>query len=186
MRGGGYWVTDSMQTNYKPKYLLPLKGGARTIKMIDDTANVPLNEMTVFITGDGSIANPLAPKTIWTNETNLTLTNSSGYQIPFTNNGVISFTGPNGLKAFQFNGTGAYIQGADNPDLQFTGDMSLSLWLRPADASGPLSGSGSNWHTIVGKGQLTGGSNEIDNYQLVQMGNQMYFEWNDAGTGLPL
>ena len=184
-RGGGYWVTDTMQTNEKTKYMLSLKGGAWTLKMVDDTANVILNEMTVSIAGNGSfVVNPLAPHTIWTNTTALSLTNSSGYSIPFTNNGVIPFTGPNGMRAFQYNGTGAYIQGQDNPDLQFTGDMSLSLWLRPADASGPLSGSGSNWHTIVGKGQLTGGSNEVDNYQLVQMGNQMYFEWNDVGTGL--
>jgi hypothetical protein len=124
MRGGGYWVTNSMQTYNKPKYMLPLRGGDWTIKMIDDTANVPLTEMTIFIPGNGSVANPLAPKTIWTNETNLTLTNSSGYQIPFTNNGVISFIGPNGLQAFQFNGTGAYIQGANNPDLSYIQETS--------------------------------------------------------------
>jgi hypothetical protein len=185
IRGGGFWVTDNMQTTNKNKYLIPLKGGNWMVKMIDDTANVVLMESTVSITGNGSLSNPLSPSTIWTNSTGqLSLTNSSGYAIPFTNNGTIPFIGPNGLPAFQFNGTGAYIQGADNPGLEFTGDMSLSLWLDPADASGPLSGSGSNWHTVVGKGLLTGGSNEIDNYQLVQMGNQMYFEWNDVGTGL--
>ncbi len=120
MRGGGFWVTDSMQTYSKPKYMLPLKSGDWMIKMIDDTANVPLTEMMVSVTGTGSTTNPLAPTTIWTNETNPTLTNSSGYQIPFTNNGVIPFSGPNGLQAFRFNGSGAYIQGSDNPDLSFT------------------------------------------------------------------
>lgn len=173
MRGGGYWVTDSMQTNYKPKYLLPLKEGAWTIKMIDDTADVPLNEMTVFITGNASIANPLAPKTIWTNAPNITLTNSSGYQIPFTNNGVIPFTGPNGLKAFQFNGSGAYIQGANNPDLSYTGDLSLSLWLQPTPAG--VNG----YHQLVGKG-APGDTNE--NYDMFIINQRLYFEWTDRTT----
>ncbi|MCX6681638.1 MAG: LamG domain-containing protein [Methanoregula sp.] len=173
MRGGGYWVTDSMQTNYKPNYLLPLRGGDWIIKMIDDTANVPLNEMTVFITGNGSIANPLAPKTIWTNTTNITLTNSSGYQIPFTNNGVIPFTGPNGLKAFQFNGSGAYIQGANNPDLSYTGDLSLSLWLQPTPAG--VNG----YHQLVGKGAQ---SDTNENYDMFIINQRLYLELTDRNT----
>jgi len=175
MRGGGYWVTDSMQTNYKPKYLLPLKGGTWTIKMIDDTANVPLVEMIASITGNGSAPNPLAPKTIWTNETNLTLTNSSGYPIPFTNYGVTPFVGPNGLQMFKYNGTGAYILGADNPDLTFTGDISISLWMQPTSAAA------SNYATaIVGKG-MAGDAN--DNYDLFITNGKLYMEWSDRTTG---
>ena len=170
-RGGGYWVTDTMQTNEKTKYMLSLKGGAWTIRMIDDTANVILNEFTVAIAGNGSfIANPLAPTTIWTNTTDLSLTNSSGYSIPFTNNGVVPITGPNGLKAFQYNGTGAYIQGADNPDLGFTGDLSLSLWAQPTAAG--VNG----YHQIVGKG-APGDTNE--NYDMFIINQKVYFEWTD-------
>jgi hypothetical protein len=170
-RGGGYWVTDTMQTNEKTKYMLSLKGGAWTLKMIDDTANVILNEMTVSIAGNGSfIANPLAPHTIWTNTTDLSLTNSSGYSIPFTNNGVIPFVGPNGLQAFQYNGSGAFIQGTDNPDLSYTGDLSLSLWLQPTQAG--VNG----YHQLVGKG-APGDTNE--NYDMFIINQRLYFEWTD-------
>ena len=174
MRGGGYWVTDTMQTNQKIKYMVPPRGGAWTIRMVDDTANVILNEMTVSIAGNGSfIANPLAPHTIWTNTTDLSLTNSSGYQIPFENYGVIPFPGPNGLQMFQFNGTGAYIQGADNPDLDYTGDLSLSLWLQPTSAG--VNG----YHQIVGKGQ-PGDTDE--NYDMFIVNQRLYFEWTDSTT----
>jgi hypothetical protein len=173
MRGGGFWVTDSMQTYSKPRYMLPLKSGEWMIKMIDDTGNVPLAEMLVLVIGNGSATNPLAPKTIWTNETNPTLTNSSGYQIPFTNNGVIPFNGPNGLQAFQFNGSGAYIQGADNPDLSFTGDLSLSFWLQPTP-------SGVNsYHQLIGKGS-PGDTN--DNYDMFIINQRLYLEWTDRNT----
>jgi hypothetical protein len=174
-RGGGYWVTDTMQTNEKTKYMLPLKSGAWTLKMVDDTANFILNEMTVSIAGNGSFApNPLAPLTIWTNTTDLSLTNSSGYSIPFTNYGVVPFTGPNGLRMFRYNGTGAYIQGEDNPDLDYTGDLSLSLWLQPTTTSG--------YHQIVGKGQ-SGDANE--NYDMFLINNKLYFEWTDPVTNTP-
>jgi hypothetical protein len=175
MRGGGFWVTDTMETNNKQKYMLPLKGGAWTIKMIDDTANVPLVEMTASITGNGSTPNPLAPTTIWTNETNMTLTNSSGYPIPFTNYGVTPFVGPNGLQMFKYNGTGAYILGADNPDLTFTGDMSISLWMQPTSAAASNSAT-----AIVGKG-TTGDAN--DNYDMFITSGKLYMEWSDKNTG---
>ena len=37
------------------------------------------------------------------------------------------------------------------------------------------------WHTIIGKGILYPNSTEFDNYQLVAIGNKLYFEW--SGTG---
>ena len=175
-RGGGYWVTDTMQTNEKTKYMLSLKGGTWTLKMVDDTANVILNEFTVSIAGNGSfVANPLAPTTIWTNTTDLSLTNSSGYPIPFTNYGVTPFVGPNGLQMFKYNGTGAYIQGADNPDLTFTGDMSISLWMQPTSAA-----AGNYATAIVGK-STTGDAN--DNYDIFITSGKLYMEWSDKNTG---
>jgi hypothetical protein len=168
-----YWVTDTMQT--KKQDIFSLKSGTWTLKMVDDTANVILNEFTVSIAGNGSfVANPLAPKTIWTNSTDLSLTNSSGYSIPFTNNGVVPFTGPNGLRMFRYNGTGAYIQGEDNPDLDYTGDLSLSLWLQPTTTIG--------YHQIVGKGQ-SGDTNE--NYDMFLIDKKLYFEWTDPVTNTP-
>jgi hypothetical protein len=65
----------------------------------------------------------------------------------------------------------------NDPTLSFTGDMAISLWMRPTTAGDP--GDPSTWHQIIGKGALSG-TTENDNYQLFQMGNQLVFEWNDA------
>jgi hypothetical protein len=63
---------------------------------------------------------------------------------------------------------------ANDPGLSMTGDMAISLWMRP-----DTTGSGTNsWHTVIGKGQIVSGV-ENDNYQLVTVGNDLYFEWND-------
>lgn len=164
-----YKVTDSLVN--KSTRIRDIPKGTWTIKMIDNTNNVALTEMTVLVTGSGFIVNPTGSTTIWTNATNLTLTNSTGYQIPFTNYGVIPYVGPNGLQMFSFNGTGAYITGADNPDLDFTGDLSLSLWLDPDTTSG--------YHEIVGKGQA-GDTNE--NYEMFLINGRIYFEWTDESS----
>jgi hypothetical protein len=164
-----YKVSDTVTD--KSTQLRDIPKGEWTIKMIDDTADLPLNEMTVFVPGSGFTVNPLGSTVIWTNSTDLSLTNSTGYQIPFTNYGVNQSIGPNGLRMFSFNGTGAYITGADNPDLDFTGDLSLSLWLDPDTTSG--------YHEIVGKGQA-GDANE--NYEMFLINGRIYFEWTDEAS----
>jgi len=174
------WVTDSPQKVVAAaSQIRPFAQGLWTIKMIDNTANVPLTQMTVNIGPNNAITNPQSGSTTWANGS-WNLVNSSGYQINFTNYGVTPLTGPGGTNAFNFNGA-SYVSGQDNPGLDFTGDMSLSLWIDPTTATGPLSGSGSNWGNLVGKGSITGGQ-ENDNYQLAQMGNQLYFEWGDTST----
>jgi hypothetical protein len=76
---------------------------------------------------------------------------------------------------FTYNGTGAYILGADNPDLTFTGDMSISLWMQPT------SGAASSFATsIVGK-STTGDAN--DNYDIFITSGKLYMEWSDKNTG---
>jgi flagellin-like protein len=77
----------------------------------------------------------------------------------------------------------SYLTIPNDPGLSATGDMSLSIWIDPTTANGPLDGSGSNWGTLIGKGSISSSGQENDNYQLVQMGNQVYFEWGDTGTG---
>jgi len=69
---------------------------------------------------------------------------------------------------------------ADDPGLSMTGDMAISLWMKPT-ATG-LSTNTNNWHQIIGKGSIDGSNNEIDNYQLFQIGDKLVFEWNDAVT----
>ena len=176
------WVTDSAQRVLaSANQIRPFSYGDYTITMVDNVANVPLTTMDVTIGAGSSLYNPGSGSTTWANGS-WNLVNSSGYQIPFTNFGVTPTTGPGGTNAFYFNGS-SYVTGQDNAGLSFTGDMSLSLWLDPTTATGPLSGDGSNWGTIVGKGSIDSSGQENDNYQLVQMGNQIYFEWGDTATG---
>ena len=178
------WVTDSAQrVAASANIIRPFSYGVYTITMVDNIASVPLTAMDVTIGSGSSLYNPGSSTGGWGNGTGgMSMVNSSGYQIPFSNFGVTPLSGPGGTSAYYFNGS-SYVTGQDNAGLQFTGDMSLSLWLKPTTAGAPLDGSGSNWGTIVGKGSIDGSGNENDNYQLVQMGNQIYFEWGDTATG---
>jgi hypothetical protein len=66
----------------------------------------------------------------------------------------------------------------NDPTLSFTGkNLALSMWIKPDQASTNTADT-SKWYTLLGKGQLVGGV-ESDNYQIVQIGNQVYFEWTD-------
>jgi len=177
-----YWATDSSaRVLASANQIRPFSHGTWTISMIDNVAHVPLTIMTANIVSGSSLTNVNGSTTRWMNGS-WNLVNSSGYLINFTNYGVTPLTGPGGTNAFYFNGS-SYVAGQDNTGLQFTGDMSLSLWIDPTTANGPLSGSGSNWGTLVGKGSINPSGQENDNYQLVQMGNQIYFEWGDTSTG---
>lgn len=171
--GYNFLVTDNL-TNIPPQSVKPTSPlGEWTITMIDTIAKVPLTEMKVRLgTGNSSFFNPLAALMTWTNTGEYV--NSSGYKVPFTNNGVNAITGPGFLKAYSFNGTGAYIQGSDNPDVSFTGSMGISLWMQPTTA-------GSNgYHEILGKGS-NGDVN--DNYDLFIIDRKLWFEWTDKVTG---
>lgn len=168
---GNYYYTDSLQ-NFGPNpQILPLSQGTWTITMYDKTANVPLTEMKVNIGSDSSSTNPFLP-----NYT-LCLTGvcgSKGSGVANNSYNITYGTGPGGMTALQFNGINSNISIPNNPDLSFTGDMTISLWMAP-DTSGSTP---ADWHTVLGKGQIVGGV-EDDNYRLVTIGNDLYFEWND-------
>lgn len=68
----------------------------------------------------------------------------------------------------------------NDPTLSYTGDMTLSVTIRPATAGN--ANDPNTWHQIVGKGQLDASNNEIDNYQLFQIGDKLVFEWNDRNN----
>lgn len=89
-------------------------------------------------------------------------------------------TSPCNMSYSTFSGTN-YITFPDDPTLKYTGDMSIAVSIRPT-ATGNSNSTG-NWHQIIGKGVTVGVGNENDNYQLFQMGDRLYFEWNDADTG---
>jgi hypothetical protein len=167
-------VTDSKDAlAAAPAQIRPISPkGTWTIVMVDSLANVPLTEMQVNVGSDINTVNPLMATTVWSN--NGEYVNTSGYHIPFTNYGVVPITGPRGLFAYSFNGTGAYIQGTDNPDVTFTGDMSISLWMQPTAAG--VNG----YHEIAGKGS-DGDVN--DNYDLFLIDQKLWFEWTDKNTG---
>ncbi len=171
-RTGNYHYTDSIQIiGSNISQIKPLSQGIWTVIMYDKTANVPLTQMTAKIGSDSSSSNLELP-----NYT-LCLTGvcgSKGSGVANNSYNVTYGTGPGGMTALQFNGINSNISIPNNPDLTFTGDMSISLWMAP-DTTGSTP---ADWHTVLGKGQIVGGV-EDDNYQLVTIGNDLYFEWND-------
>jgi|WetSurMetagenome_2_1015567.scaffolds.fasta_scaffold06394_3 hypothetical protein len=84
-----------------------------------------------------------------------------------------STTGPGNMSVTHFNGA-SYLSIANDPGLSATGDMALSLWMKPTSTS--------TWNQIIGKGSIDSTGAENDNYQLFQMGDKLVFEWNDAVT----
>jgi hypothetical protein len=71
-----------------------------------------------------------------------------------------------------FDGSTQYYQYPNDPSLVFTGDLGISMWIDPTNLN--------VWNTIIGKGILNSDNSEYDNYQLVAIGNVLYFEWNNA------
>jgi hypothetical protein len=169
----GYHVTNAgTMIAFNKSNLKPFARGEWTVTMYDQVASVPLTEMKVRIGSDSPWFNPLGGSMVWTNFGQFI--NKSGYLVPFTNYNVGNFTGPGGMRAYSFNGVNSYIQGVDNPDLTFTGDMGLSFWLQPTAA-------GTNgYHEILGKGS-NGDVN--DNYDLFIINQRLWFEWTDRNTG---
>ncbi|NMB79651.1 MAG: LamG domain-containing protein [Methanomicrobiales archaeon] len=167
----GYHVTDSAEmiafNRTKIRPFTPQ--GTWTLTMVDKTADVPLTDMKVLIGAESPSYNPLGGSMTWTNFGQFI--NKTGYLLPFTSYNVGNFTGPGGMKAFSFNGVSSYIQGVDNPDVSFTGNMGISLWLQPSTTTG--------YHEILGKGTA---SDTNDNYDLFIIDRTLWFEWTQEGT----
>lgn len=89
---------------------------------------------------------------------------------------------PGNMPCSHFNNSG-YVSVPNDPTLSFKGNaLALSLWINPNRATTSTSDT-TNWYTLLGKGQLFANSTEVDNYQLTQIGDEIYFEWTDAVTG---
>jgi FlaG/FlaF family flagellin (archaellin) len=91
---------------------------------------------------------------------------------------VNSTLGPGNMSYRTFNGVNQYMEYPNDPNLKFTGDLGISMWIQPLDLGDPANSG--YWHTIIGKGILNPDSSEFDNYQVVAIGNKLYFEWNNA------
>jgi hypothetical protein len=171
-QSNNYRLTDSLASiSYAPAQIKPFALGEYQINMIDNTAHVPMNIMTVKITGNGTSSSSGSLSLPLLN----TLPNSSWV----VHGGVTNTTDTSGLTVYNFDGTSGYLSATANPALSFTGNLSLSLWMNPTSTGS--SGSSSNWHTIIGKGYVAGVNNENDNYQLMQLGDKLLFEWTDTG-----
>jgi len=168
-QSANYRLTDSLNSISSAAQLRPFALGDYQITMRDNSANVPLTVMKVRITGNGTGSG---------SQFSLPVLNTLPNATSMLHGGITNYTDASGLKMYTFDGSTGYMSATSNPALAFTGELSLSLWMNPT-TTGPSTNS-ANWHTIIGKGQLNGVNSENDNYQLMQLGNQLLFEWNDA------
>jgi hypothetical protein len=92
------------------------------------------------------------------------------------NNPGTGFTGsPMNMTYRTFNGVNQYMTIPDDPSLTYTGDLSISMWIRPSTTSGV--------HQVIGKGKQINANTEDKNYDLYTMdGGKIYFEWDDKVT----
>jgi hypothetical protein len=173
---------DFVVSDTRPKAGFPvMTNGIWTIQLIDENVNV-LTETytTAFTKGTTSL-----PVTVLMG----TGTGAKSYRADCSeSSGTCGGTCPiwgniSPCNMTYSNLTGSnYLTFPDDPTLNYTGDMSIAVSIRPT-ATGDSNSSG-NWHQIIGKGVTVGVGNENDNYQFFQMGDRLYFEWNDAVTGI--
>lgn len=155
-------------------YLRPMVTGRYTIKLIDEKTHILANTYTLDVK-DGTSSLPVAggfitPGKIYRSDCTEIISTVTG-SLP------TSTTGPGNMTFTTFTGSPNFLTIANDPSVTFTGDMAISMWLRPTTAGN--SNDPSTWHQIVGKGSISG-TTENDNYQLFQIGDKLVFEWNDA------
>lgn len=176
-----YIVSDTRPTNAQPPFIPPpMVNGNWKIQFIDEKIHVLADTYTTTVT-KGTTSLPV---------TILSGTGSGGKS--YRADCSVSLGTCVGVCPLQYNTspcnmTYSKLTGSnsltfpDDPTLKYTGDMSIAVSIRPT-TTGDSNSSG-NWHQIIGKGVTVGVNNENDNYQFFQMGNRLYFEWNDAVTG---
>lgn len=155
--------------------LVPMTNGRWTIQLVDEDAH-----FLVMSNSDGNITKGITslPKAGGTIGGNFYRADCSKLPITIYGNSIVNNTGaPMNMTYRSFNGIDQYITYPDDPTLKYTGDLSISTWLKPLDLGNNVGDTGL-WHQIVGKGQIVGGV-ENDNYQMVAISKQLYFEWTD-------
>ncbi|KUG14197.1 hypothetical protein ASZ90_016161 [hydrocarbon metagenome] len=157
--------------------LKDMMAGIWNIQLIDMDANILISSDSRARITKGSISYPRiegSPGSGCIYRADCTLLCPGG------NPGVNGTTGPPmNMTYLSFGGTN-YVSYPHDPSLSYTGDLSISLWLRP-DTLGSWTNSGS-WMQVIGKGTLTGSSQEDKNYDLYLIGRRIYFEWDDKVT----
>jgi hypothetical protein len=171
-----YIVSDAKPLKIPP----PMVNGIWKIQMIDEQIHILADTYTeTFTKGTTSL-----PVTILSGtgtggksyRADCSVTNGTcGGYCPLMYN-----TSPCNMTYSKFTGSN-YLTFPNDPTLNYTGQMSIAVSIRPT-TTGDSANSG-NWHQIIGKGVTVGVNDENDNYQFFQMGDRLYFEWNDAITG---
>ena len=172
---------DLCMTDYPPpssQKLATMEKGRWTIQFVDENAHIlVMSNADGVISDGGTTSRPNAgnyPENLYNNHCqplSILSSNLGSYKVnPNMSN----------MKYQTFNGNQyAFVEYPSSPELNFNGDLAISMWFNPSDNS--------SWHQLVGKGQTispgTRPENENDNYQVMMLGNQLLFEWNDAITG---
>lgn len=171
-----YLVSDTMPTGtYRP-----LVVGCWTLQMIDTDLPLLIDSYKVKI-DQGRVSLPSACGFVGSSSE--TFYRSDCSALTQTVNGPMTACSdsPGDMPCSTFNRSTS-VSIPNDPSLSFTGNnLALSVWIKPIRASSSTSDT-TNWYTMMGKGQISGGV-ETDNYQLVQIGNRIYFEWTDPATG---
>jgi hypothetical protein len=149
----------------------PMTNGVWTIQLVDEESHIIVMsnsdaEVTKGTTSLPQVGGMLGGNIYYTNCSIITPTVATAP--------VSGTLGPGNMSYRTFNGA-QYMEYPNDPNLRFTGDLGISMWIDPTNLG--------VWNTIIGKGILNPDNSEYDNYQLVAIGNVLYFEWNDAATG---
>lgn len=172
--GSGTMCDFDVSTTQPGSNLRPMTTGTWKVQLIDEEQHVLANSYDLLVR-EGIPSVPSAGGFVsgmYRSDCTRYSQTIYGSLANFTN-------GPGNMSYTRFNGN-SYLSIANDPGLSMTGDMAISLWMRPSD-TGSISNTG-NWHQIIGKGSIDASNNEIDNYQLFQAGDKLVFEWNDAVT----
>jgi len=155
----------------------PMTNGIWTIQFIDEDSHI-----LVMSNSDGNITKGTTslPKAGGMLGGTMFYSNCSTLTPNINLSPVSSLLGPGNMSYRTFNGVNQYMEYPDDPNLQFTGNMAISVWLDPLGVGNGDPNNTANWNTILGKGILFGVNSEDDNYQLVALGNNLYFEWTNA------
>lgn len=152
--------------------LKPFVTGTWVIQLIDPEANLLISSDDRARITKGTTAYPVAGGTPGSGvyRTDCTPLASSINGNPMRGN-----TGaPMNMSYLSFDGDD-WIAYADDPTLTFTGDLTISIWLKPQDVT--------SWKQVIGKGLQISTNKEDKNYDLYLINNKVYFEWDDRVTG---
>jgi hypothetical protein len=166
-----YDVSDKIP----PANLRPMPVGRWTLQLVDEELHVLADSYDTTLKY-GTTSLPVAQGFIG----NLFRADCTPYQQTMGGSSQTFTNGPGNMTYTRFNGVNTFLRISNDPGLSLTGDMALSMWLRPT-ATGN-SADPNTWHQIIGKGSIDG-STENDNYQMFQIGDKLVFEWNDATSG---